>query len=662
MRSIQAVLSAIVVLGAPALLPAQQRDSTVNDSTPAFRLQPLLVSISKTPIRIERSGFSVSVLTRQALAASQPLHAADALRNVGGAHIDEAVGAGGPTIIRLRSGEEVFTQILMDGVQVNQNGGYFDFQGLTFSNVDRIEVARGPQSAVWGSSAMTGVVNFITRPGEPGPTLWQAQIERGIATVRSNSYVGNGSVSGGSERLRYSASLGTTFVRGIHLVPHDLSTRELALRLDAAPARTLEFTAIARGVDVSANLPVRDPGATRAPLDPNARNERDRLIGLLQARHAITPNWLQQLRLSTYREQFYYGDRRDDVPASDEYFIFDANFGFDSRLRRLTGEYLWTFTPVSLDWLRSSLGAQWERERLSEETRGDFGDDESTRQRDSRAGFLEIVASPHARLDVLASTRFEKYDGLAAEHTPRAGLSFALLPERLRLRLAAARGFKAPNLREQYLDNPFIASNPDLRAERSTSWELGADFSTDSGLQASATFFRQTFRDLVRTVQLTPDRQINRNLGRSEAHGLEWELTARPHERLALRSAGFVIDTRIRDNTGLVAEQYPLDEALPFRPAYRLMLGSEWQPLARVSTALRATHVGTQYVLTERFSGRREKLAAYTVLGFNLGYTHSDQARIYLRIDNLLDREYATAYDQRGMPLTASLGVILGNR
>jgi vitamin B12 transporter len=642
-----------------------QRDSTRVDSTRAFPLRPLVVSVARTPIAAERSGFSVTVLTHEQLAVTRPLHAIDALRNVAGAQVDEAVGAGGPAIIRLRGGEEVFTQILIDGVQVNENGGFFDFQGLHITGLDRIEIARGPQSAMWGSSAMTGVVNFITQPGQAGPARFNLQLERGVSDVRSNSYAGNGGVSGGWEKFRYSAHAGRTFMRGIHAVPHDVKTDEGAVRFDASPARSVEVMALVRGVNVDANAPVRDPGATRVPLDPNARNERDRVIGLLQVGHDIASWWHQQLKLSGLRQNFLYSDQSDGLdPNSLPVFVFDASFAFDARLRRSTAEYSWNFAPTSQSWLRAATGVQWEREKLTEDISGDF-QDHASRERDSRAGFAELRANPVEPLDLLFSTRVEKYDGLRAEYTPRFSVAYALTPV-LRLRAAAARGYKAPNLREQYLDNPFIASNPDLRAESSTSWEVGADVGS-SRASLSASFFRQSFRNLIRTVALEgTQKQINRNLGRSSGTGFEWEGRLRLTNQLLASSSGAVVKTEIKDNRGLSPDQYPVGEELPFRPDYTGSAALQWQPTAKFRTLMRGTMVGEQTVLTERFSGARRAIDKYGLLGANLSYAYKPQSEIYLRVDNLLNREYATAFDQRGMPRTVSLGVALefgaGNR
>jgi vitamin B12 transporter len=653
----------ILLLLTPLVVQAQRPDSSAADTMRALRLQPLVVTVSKLPLLAQRNGFAVSVIGARDLRVTRPLYAADAVRNVAGAYIDEAVGYLGPTIVRLRGGEEVFTQILVDGVQMNQNGGFFDFQGLTLSSIDRVEVARGPQSAMWGSSAMTGVVNFITRPGEPGPMRWRTELERGAASERSRNHLGRAGFSGGGDVFRYSASAGRAFARGMHSLPHNLETTDAVIRLDLVPSSAFDLMTVVRGINVESKLPVRDPGATRAPLDPNAMNSRERLVGLLQARHQAGA-FRQQARFSIYDEDFKYQDQFDDAANDGEFdfFLFDANFTFLADVRRTTAEYLAGFQS-SNKRLGVSAGAQWEREALDEALSGDFGNSNQELDRDSRAAFAELQLSPSARLDVLVGSRFEKYDGLDVEHTPRASIVFAVVPERLRLRGAIARGFKAPNLQTQYPNNPFIDSNPDLAAESSTSYEGGADLTLLNGkLGLSATAFRQEFRNLIRTVaQPGSEKQINRNLGASDARGLEWEAAYALHRAVRLISSGGIVRTRIEDNQGLDATQYPIGESLPFRPDYNAMLGVEWQVTSRLSALLRGAAIGQQFVLTERFSGRRVEQPAYQVFGMNVNFDYSSNTTVYLRVENLFDRNYETAFDQRGQPLTATLGIRVGN-
>ncbi len=650
-------------------LPAQARDTTrtVQDSTPVS-LAPLVVSISRNPVRADRVGFAVTVLTAEALRDRHRRTAADALRNVAGAFIDEAAGPGGPTIVRLRGGEEVFTQILVDGVRINQNGGFFDFQGLTVGNLDRIEIVRGPHSALYGSSAVSGAINFLTRTGATGPPRASLAAEAGASSGEGGSYGAAGEISGGTDAVRYAAGLSRSFDRGIYRLPHDVGTSEASLRLDADAGSAVRLAAILRWWSVDANLPVRDPGATRAPLDPNARNERDRLVSSVTAR--FDGSSLQHtIRASTYREGFVYDDRRDDVPQSDDFFVFDADFRLDSRLWRTALEYGGTFSrgpgATVLSW-----GVLAEREDLEDRTSGEFGDGVQQLDRTSTAVFGEIMLAPASWLDVIAGARAEHFEGLSTSFTPRASAVIHLnelsgrAPAtrsvgRVALRVAAGRAYKAPNLQEQFLDNPFIVSNPGLRPETSTSWEIGLDASTgDDRWSAGATFFRQRYDDLIRSVQFdTTGRQQNRNLGASRAHGFEWHFALRPAEAWRITGDGVWISTRILENTGLPPQSFPVGQTLPFRPAIIAGSSIEWDAPGPARLRIRADAVGRQSVLTERFAGRRVELPAYVLAGLTLDWSFTRGWNAWMAFDNLLGHDYETAFDRRGIPATGRAGI-----
>src|SRR5690606_18916365 len=138
------------------------------------------------------------------------------------------------------------------------------------------------------------------------------------------------------------------------------------------------------------------------------------------------------------------------------------------------------------------------------------------------------------------------------------------------LRFAAGRAYKAPNLQEQYLNNPFIQSNPDLEPETSTSWEVGADTRLLGGaLAAGITFFDQRYENLIRTLQsdTDPEKQINRNLGESRAQGVEWTAAWRPAAHWTVGTEGAWVRTEVLNNTGLSSDNFPVGEELPFRPA-----------------------------------------------------------------------------------------------
>jgi outer membrane cobalamin receptor len=587
-------------------------------------------------------------------------YAAELLRTTPGAFIDEAAGPGGPTIVRLRGGEEVFTQVLVDGVQVNQNGGFFDFQGLSLSNLASVDVARGPQSAVYGSSAVSGVVNFLTPRGEVGRPEVRLRAEGGTAAENGGSWRTEATLRGGSERLRYSVGAGGAFSRGVFALPHDTRTRDGALRLDWAAGSGVEVTLTGRRVEASSKQPVRDPGATRVPLDPNARSDRDRDVGSVTVRYAPGTAWSHYVRASRYKEAFVYEDEADGVsaPPGADFFVFDASYRFTSDLVRRNVEAGGSYAGAGL---RAAYGAVVEEEALEDRITGDFGGDPVLLNRSSVAGFAEVAWSLITELTVGAGLRVERYEGLGAEATPRASVVWTPGVSGLSLRGAVGRAYKAPNLQQQYIDNPFIVANANLRAETSTSWEGGIDLAPRGrDWSMGLTAFRQGFDDLIRTVALEGDtRQINRNLGRARATGVEWQARARLSGPLWISTEGLVLRTEIIDAVGLSGSEYPEGEALPFRPSAAGHLSLTYEPSAGTEVTLSARGVGAQTVLSERFSGARVEIPGYVLMGLSAGQDVRPGVRVFLRLVNALDREYQTAFDRPGGPATGTVGMAI---
>jgi len=657
MRSPRNRVTPALFLGAILAVPAAaQTDTTRVDSLRRYPLNPILVTAGWTPVQAANFPGAIAVVDALRLQAEAPQLAIDVLRSLPGSHVDEAAGPGGPAIVRLRGGEEVFTQVLVDGTPINDNGGFFDFQGFALSNLDRVEVARGPQSAVFGSSAVSGVVQFVTRAGTPGPLRSRASMEGGGAAEHGGSWRASAEAWGGSERVRYSAGAGAGYQRGFHAIAHDVESRDASLRVEADPAENWTLTGSLRRMEYDGHLPVRDGGASRVPLDPNARNDRQRTLAQLEAAWRPAARWRHRLRTASYHVDFLYQDRADGVSHPD-FFVFDANFDFDTELSRLDVEYLGSYGGAA-DRFTAAWGASWQREELETEISGDFSGSDAF-ERDSRSAFAELRGTPMAGLHLVGALRAEAYEDLDTEITPRAGAVWEAMPGWLRLRASAGWGYKAPNLQEQYTANPFIVANPDLEPERSTGWELGAEL-TPARARIAVTYFHQDFRDLIRTVQLNETQQINRNLGRSRAHGLEWDARLSLSPRWGVGSEGAWVHTEVRDATGLDPAAFPVGEPLPGRPDVVTAAWVEGRPAARWTAALRGTWVGRQTVLRERFSGPRVELDGYFTTGARVAFQASPRAQLYAHAENLFDTQYETAFDRPGAPLTLRAGVRLG--
>lgn len=667
-RSAATTVLLLVLLAGPGAADADQprgADSTSRRPVRPYTLPPIVVTASRLPADARDLGIATWSLARADLAAEPTPSAAAALALAPGAAIDEGTGPGGPSVLRLRGGEEPFTQVVFDGVPINISGGFLDLQGLTLTNVERIEVARGPLSALWGSSAMSGVVQFITRAGQPGPPRFELQAEGGRAAEHGEQAHTELTTSGGDERLRYSGGVGYTYYRGIYDLPHHLTTGDASLRLDAALADGWTLIATARHMDIEARLPVRDPGATRVPLDPNQNDARTRTLGSVSAVWRATPRWQHRLTARVMRDDFTYRDRRDGVADSVSYpfFVFDFNLDFRSTLLRSALEYVASheLTRGSGSPVNVSFGADWQREDQGVDQSGDFGDSQSELDRTNGSVFAELQGRPVARLAALAGGRVEKFQGLPAEFLPRGSLVLDLVPDRLALRAAAGRAFKAPNVDQQFLESPFTVPNPDLEPERSVSWEVGMIAGSPTrALSLALGYFRQRFDGLIRTV---PDdvqpKQTNRNLGKARSSGVELELTGGWSERWRGGVNLGWVDSEVLDNAGLSPADYPLGSPLPAVPRMTASAFVAADVSPRIGVRLRATAVGARTVFSERFTGQRIGLASHALLGLVLRWHATGSVDAYARVENLFGARYFTAFDRSGIPRTVVLGLRL---
>ena len=132
-------------------------------------LEEVVVTATKTEVPLRELGVSATVITSEDIERSQTTDVLELLRDVAGLNVTQTGGRGGVTALFLRGGESNFIQVLIDGVKVNNSGGDYDFSSLTTDNVERIEIIRGPQSALYGADAIGGVIQIFTKKGKGKP-------------------------------------------------------------------------------------------------------------------------------------------------------------------------------------------------------------------------------------------------------------------------------------------------------------------------------------------------------------------------------------------------------------------------------------------------------------------------------------------------------------
>jgi outer membrane receptor protein involved in Fe transport len=489
-------------------------------------------------------------------------------------------------------------------------------------------------------------------------------LEAGRASTFGGSVRGSVVGRGGSGTARYAFGVGSSYDRGPYRLPNDVRSNDGSLRVDLLPALAsgaFSWTAITRFLGVDAHQPVRDLGATRAPLDSNQRQGRDRFLASLAGAWTPSARWTHRTTLSYYRRDFTYDDRFDNLDQSQfSTYVFDANFHYEAVVRRAIARYVASVGGQPTRNVRSSLsfGGEWQRESLRDDQSGDFGPASSSIARPSVSAFGEGQIRVRDRVSLLAGSRVEKFRGLDAAFVPRVTTVLDLVRDRVSLRGGISHAYKAPNIQDQFPSSPVFVTNPTLKPETSRSWELGTDLRASVlNATASVTYFHQNFENLIRAVGYDSTRQINRNLGKSRATGIEAEASVSPRERWTIGAEGAWTTTRVVDNVGLFSPDFPVGEELPFRPAYTASAYVGMPVTRRVSMILRTTGVGRQTALANRFSGPRVSIDPYNVLSATATWNASSRTDVYAQVDNLLDHTYDTAYDRTGIHRTVILGL-----
>src|SRR5262245_11629441 len=195
---------------APPQAPAQQ---TIPSAPAATEVPASSESVGGAPLYT--IGNAISIVTGQQLREQQVRNGAEALRGLPGVEVSRSGGFGNFTQVRIRGAEGNHTLVLIDGIEVNNlSDGEFDFSNLSVEDIERIEVIRGPMSGLYGSNAVGGVINIITRPGK-GPPSATIRTEAGSFGTRDVF----ARAAGGSDRAHLAVSYHWRDTNGFNISP-----------------------------------------------------------------------------------------------------------------------------------------------------------------------------------------------------------------------------------------------------------------------------------------------------------------------------------------------------------------------------------------------------------------------------------------------------------
>ncbi len=534
---------------APGFAPQTEDVPTRSDViTIQLHLAPasetVVVTATRTPALAEESGSSVSTLESGQLETMRPTAADDAVRFLPGAVVNTAGQRGGLSSLFVRGGESNYNKVIVDGVTINEPGGTFDFGTLPLTEANRMEFLRGTQSTLYGSDAMTSVVQVFTRTGSTatpelrfgadGGNFSTANGYTSLAGARGhfdyNLFAGQFNTNGSGVNNVYSDSLqGANFGAAL--------TDDVSLRFHVRHSNS--HTGLPGEYSFNGYDPLVDVNGVIEPLqpDPNEWSQLNSLLGSVELTVAAPSGW--QHRFTGFDYLYRYNDvnlNGDPARVSPLYGQFDFPDHEYDDINRAGFEYQGDYSERA--WAHTTFGYRLENENGFV---GSFGA-QTPGQRLNQDVYVQQQFT-WGRLSAVAGGRLVHSSVFGNTGVPRIALT--LLARRggetlsaTRLRFSYATGYKEPRLEETFAGPPYSVPNPGLKPERVRAFEAGIqqNFFREKYV-FNATYFNNLFHDQINYETVNPSTFVGEyfNVNQSFAQGAEGGSASETSQPLAPR-------------------------------------------------------------------------------------------------------------------------------
>jgi vitamin B12 transporter len=625
--------AAVLAIGLCNSVRAQEPQDTT-------RLRELVVTATRLPTSPDAVVASVTIIRGEELRARGIRFVHDALREIPGAAVVQGGSYGGVTSVFLRGGESDYVKVLVDGVPVNQSGGAYNWANLTTDNVERIEILRGPASVIYGSDAVSGVVQIFTRRGKG-----RLAVEAGAEAGSFGTLNGHGGVLGGTPGLNYSADVGRVSTDGIYRFNNDYGNTVLSGSVRGRPDARSEASLSARFSDSRFHFPTDFAGV---PVDSNQSTAEEALSVAAELGRRLGDRYELRILAGGSRTDGQFDDRSDN-PADTIGFGFASHRS--SRAQRGTLDARLNGALTSM--LTITVGAQVEREseRQSGETTSNFGGITATpdtpfdRSRTTVGYYAQGILDLTSGLALNLNARLDDNSAFGTFFTYRAGAAYRLWGN-TRVRASLGRSFKAPTFCEQFCDAPFVVGDSTLRPERATSWEAGVEQTIAGGrVSVWATYFDQHFRDMILYDGSTEP--TYRNAADAESRGLETGIRTSLGPGFSVSASYTYLSTEATDDGGMPSASFANGERLIRRPIHSAELAASTRLFDRATLGGSIVYVGRRDdVDFNQFPSQRVELPGYAVVDLateveilRSGYGRPGLSGV-LRVENLFGQDY----------------------
>jgi outer membrane cobalamin receptor len=609
-----------------ALLGLIMTESGLAQDVAVPRSDIVVVTGSRLPSTRATTPVSTTVLTQEDIDARQPADTVDLLRQIPGIHIDQPGGLGGVSSIYLRGADPNYTQILIDGVQVNDptnsRGGSFDVSSIDMHSLERVEIVRSSQSAVRGADAIAGTINFITR-GAGQRRQYSAVISGGSHGYRRGSAEARGPLSPDAD-FALSAAL---IDDGDAIEGSRFHNRSISAKSNVFPSDDSSLRLVARISDSdSSNFPDDSGGPVFAVRRISDTRDATEVTVAATFEEEVSQRWRYTVDASFYRHRKLFASP-GVAPGVRSAFGNPVNSS-ESFYERMDVEASANLA-VTDNFELVAGGALLQEDGVSDSrliTGGAPSDSRFSLSRTTSSAFAEARWRVVPTWSLQAGMRVDNPDGFSTQTSLSAGSIYTFQSLGTEWKASWSEGFKLPSF---FALGNAIVGDPTLRLESSSSVETSVlqplfDGRGEIGLAV----FRNYFYDSIDF-----DSTLNRLVNQTEVVNWGSEMTTSWLLDDAVSIGGYVtfVDTDIRDN----------DDELLNRPKWRLGADVSWKGVKDITLTGRAVYVGR--VLDSSIPTGDVALADHTRFDVSANWRFAQGWDVSLAVDNIFDNKYEEA-------------------
>jgi vitamin B12 transporter len=641
-RIVRVGAAALVLVSLPCAARAQD-----NPQSAVQVLPPIVVSATTIPTPANEVANSVTVITADDIKREQIRTVPDALRTVPGLNVVQTGGPGGQTAVFIRGTNSNHVKVLLDGIDMGDPSvttGAFDFAHLLTGDIERIEVLRGPQSGLYGSDAIGGVISITTKKGE-GPPKATATLEGGsFGTFNQTA-----ALSGAQANVNYAFNILHYQSTSNPVTPLDLlapgekrindsyNNWTYSAKLGAKLGEDVEVNYVARYIDSRLGFTGEDYLNFFPPAPEQFQST--------QRNHQFFTRGEVVWSLFGGKFKNYLG-----VNYSNQWtWIFDPNADsfFTSPLvsppTTNVGErtkFGWRSVAQVAPGQTLVMGLEREHEALRTGSTGTvdafYNYTQTTTSADTgdTAGYLELQSEFAKRLFLVANLRYDNNDSFGPHVTWRVAPAVIVPGTETKLKASYGTGFKAPTLTQLYVSNPsyMVAGNPNLLPEESKGYDFGFEQPLwHDRVRFGATYFHNDITNLiVNTFDPVGFAFTYVNVGEAKMEGVESFASVAVTDQLKLRA----------DYTATFTRDETTDLGLLRRPGNKASLTAIWSPLDQLTLTATLLYVGSWVDISRDGSIPRIAAPAYATVNIAADYRLDPHVTVFGRIDNLLNRQY----------------------